>query len=235
MIIRGNRLVTRVRSFLTLVILFGVSLLIKACTYLSNPQAATESTSAISSTHSKQPRYLAFYQLNTQQFTHLVPYQKLPKIYFPPLKVNLKPNENENYSLSQDVSGQVRFKSDFTRNYPFNGFLPKGERLKSEGQFIAQMPKDFRAGLFVKYYYTLPNDHKENVYPYNTYELRASIEFFDATNQAQPIQRLWEGSIFFRLSSEIEFEQALNLGFKKISEYYYQTKAEEGSFHVLDL
>ena len=228
-------MVTRVRSFLTLVILFGVSLLIKACTYLSNPQAATESTSAISSTHFKQPRYLAFYQLNTQQFTHLVPYQKLPKIYFPPLKVNLKPNENENYSLSQDVSGQVRFKSDFTRNYPFNGFLPKGERLKSEGQFIAQMPKDFRAGLFVKYYYRLPNDHKENAYPYSTYELKASIEFFNATNETQPIQRLWEGSIFFRVSSEIEFEQALNLGFKKIAEYYYQTKAEEGSFHVLDL
>ena len=176
---------------------FGVSLLIKACTHLSNPQAESASTSAISSTHSKQPRYLAFYQLNTQQFTHLVPYQKLPKIYFPPLKINTKPKENENYSLSEGASGRVQFKSDFTKNYPFNGFLPKGERLKSEGQFIAQMPKDFRAGLFVKYYYRLPNDHKENAYPYSTYELKASIEFFNATNQTQPIQRLWEGSIFF--------------------------------------
>lgn len=235
MIIRGNRLVTRVRSFLTLVILFGVLLLIKACTHLSNPQRESVATSAISSTHSKQPRYLAFYQLNTRQFTHLVPYQKLPKIYFPPLKINTKPKANENYSLSEDASGQVRFMSDFTRNYPFNGFFPKGKRLKSEGQFIAQMPKDFRAGLFVKYYYKLPNNHKENAYPYNTYELRASIEFFDATNQTQAIQRLWEGSIFFRVSSEIEFEQALNLGFKKIAEYYYQTKAEKGSFHILDL
>ena len=68
-----------------------------------------------------------------------------------------------------------------------------------------------------------------------TFQLNTSIEYFDAFDTEQPTKLLWSGSIYLTVHREIDFGEAVKLGYKKLSKFYMQKVSKKGSFHILDL
>ena len=46
---------------------------------------------------------------------------------------------------------------------------------------------------------------------------------------------LWSGSLHLTVHREIDFQEAVKLGYKRLSEFYLQEVSDKGSFHILDL
>lgn len=180
------------------------------------------------------PKYLAFYELSTQNFDQDNLATTVPQIHFPPLKIGSGHRANENYRLKENEDASIHFSSDYSDQFNFYGFPLKQFTPKKEQVFILKMPMEMTHGLFFKYYFKDPIHYNSSKHLVWTFQLNTSIEYFDAFDTEQPTKLLWSGSIYLTLHREIDFEEAVKLGYKKLSKFYMQKVTKKGSFHILD-
>ena len=181
------------------------------------------------------PKYLAFYELSTQNFNQAILDLTAPQVHFPPLKMGIGHQANENYQLKENEDALIHFSSDYSDQFNFYGFPLKQVSPKKEQIFILKMPIEMTHGLFFKYYFKDPIQYESSKNPLWRVQLNTSIEYFDAFDTEQPIKMLWSGSIYLAVHREIDFEEAVKMGYKRLSQFYLQDVSDKGSFHILDL
>ena len=85
-------------------------------------------------------------------------------------------------------------------------------------------------GLFLKYYFKDPIHYNSSKHLVWTFQLNTSIEYFDAFDTEQTTKLLWRGSIHLTLHREIDFGEAVKLGYKKLSKFYMQKVSKKDRF-----
>ena len=225
-------MVTRVRAILALAFISVSAFAMLNCSSIKSTNTKSDRERVRPIHH---PKYLAFYELSTQNFNQAILDLTAPQVHFPPLKMGIGHQANENYQLKENEDALIHFSSDYSDQFNFYGFPLKQVSPKKEQIFILKMPIEMTHGLFFKYYFKDPIQYESSKNPLWRVQLNTSIEYFDAFDTEQPIKMLWSGSIYLAVHREIDFEEAVKMGYKRLSQFYLQDVSDKGSFHILDL
>lgn len=199
-----------------------------------------------------QPRYLTSYWVKAQN-VHLdgiggIDWHQ-PYIFFPPLRIDEKGQVCENYSVSiskdkneneGDHLGTIYdYSSEFTlKAKGFSGFIEALASYfdKSATQFyIYELPENLEEAMMVKYYYRVDNIPALNA-SNKTYQivLMIAIEWMQIDGQNIQLKTIWKGEMVLNLSQSIDWIEALNLGYHKLSQHVLQEGTKKDHINLLN-
>ena len=224
----------RVKNFLTL-FLWSVICAICAC-FLVNCRMVDDTNPSVP-VAPHQPKYLSSYWIKAQNFQldgmNSSEYQ--PLIFFPPLRLDKKGQMSENYSLSlgkiektqEDRQQIYNYESDFTQNAKrFSGFINTLATFFDKSvakSYIYKMPENIDKAIMVKYYYRI-DEANSPASSHQTYRifLIISIERMWIEDKDFKLDMVWKGQMHLNLSRSIDWREAVNLGYRKLSQYVLQ-------------
>lgn len=191
-----------------------------------------------------QPKYLSNYWIQAKNFNveAINSSEHQPFIFFPPLRLDAKGQISENYSLSHSLSeGKIEntqdsresghqiyhYQSDFTQSAKrFSGFMDTLATIfdkEATKFYIYKMPENLEQGIMVKYYYRIDdaNSATTNNATYRIF-LIISIERIWIEGSDLKQDEVWKGQMHLNLSQRIDWMEAVNLGYRKLSQYVLQ-------------
>jgi hypothetical protein len=200
-----------------------------------------------------QPKYLSSYWIQAQNF----PVEGIndinginwhqPYVFLPPLRLDEKGQVSENYSLSlaknennRDHLGAIyNYSSDFTLSAKsFSGFIDAlvsffGKTVTK--LYIYEMPENLDQAIMVKYYYTIDDSNilkaSNEVY---RIVLIISIEWMQIDGEKIQLETVWRGEMGLSLSRSIDWMEAINLGYHKLSQYVLRDGSIKDRINLLN-
>ena len=182
-----------------------------------------------------QPKYLSSYWIKAKNFPVKKETLHQPHVFFPPILLNVKGQATENYSVSlskkKNDKSQEPLIYDYGSNYTlkaqgFSGFIHSLTSFfdKDATQlYIYEMPENLDQAIMVKYYYRI--DDSDSLSASNTsYRifLIISIERMGIEAGDMMVEAIWRGEMVLNLSRSIDWIEAVNVGYRKLSQYIFQ-------------
>ena len=107
---------------------------------------------------------------------------------------------------------------------------------KSATQFyIYELPENLEQAMMVKYYYRVDNIPALNA-SNKTYQivLMIAIEWMQIDGQNIQLKTIWKGEMVLNLSQRIDWIEALNLGYHKLSQHVLQEGTKKDHINLLN-
>lgn len=253
MIIRVPKQVTgidnrRVKGYLALFLLFFI-----APCFLANCRSLKTDEERGTANYD-QPKYLSNYWIQAENF----PVEGLetinwrqPYVFLPPLCLGETGQVSENYVLStaeneagEDHSGLTYvYNSDFTLSAKgFSGFIKTlatfFEKRATELYFY-KMPENLDQAMMVKYYYKINDANSlkaSDTTSDPTYQivLIILIERMQIEGDGLQLDPVWKGEMVLNVSRSIDWMEAVNLGYHKLSKYALQDGSKKDRANLLN-
>lgn len=234
----------RVKKYLALFLLFIIGL----C-FLANCRSL-ETAEERGLVNYNQPKYLSNYWIQAENF----PVEGLkainwrqPYVFLPPRRLGETGQVFENYVLSTAENQASEDQSDLTYVYNsdftlsakgFSGFIKALatfiEKQATELYFY-KMPENLDQAMMVKYYYKI-NDANSLKPSDPTYQIVLIILIEQMQIEADGLQLhpVWKGEMVLNVSRSIDWMEAINLGYHKLSKYALQDGSKKDRANLLN-
>lgn len=195
-----------------------------------------------------QPKYLSSYWIKAKNFPVKKKTLHQPYVFFPPILLNVKGQALENYSVSlskkKNNKSQEPLIYDYDSNYTlkaqgFSGFIHSLTTFFNKDAtklYIYEMPENLDQAIMVKYYYRI--DDRDSLSASNTsYRifLIISIERMGIEAEDMMVEAIWRGEMVLNLSRSIDWIEAVNVGYRKLSQYIFQEGSLQERANLLNL